>query len=41
MVYDPGPGRRWDILKLYDEAWFRGFLSDEEFETTSKENARS
>lgn len=41
MVYDPGPGRRWDILKLYDEAWFRGFLSDEEFEATSKENARS
>jgi hypothetical protein len=40
MVYDPGPGRRWDILKLYDEAWFRGFLSDEEFEATSKEAAR-
>lgn len=40
MVYDPGPGRRWDILKLYDEAWFRGFLSDEEFEATSKETAR-
>lgn len=40
MIYDPLPGRRWDILKLYDEAWFRGFLSDEEFEATSKETAR-
>jgi hypothetical protein len=41
MIYDPTPGRRWDILKLYDEAWFRGFLSDEEFEATSKETARA
>jgi len=40
MIYDAAPGRRWDILKLYDESWFRGFLSDEEFEATSKETAR-
>jgi Domain of unknown function (DUF4868) len=36
MVFDPSPARRWDILKLLDEAWYSGELSRQHFEATSK-----
>jgi hypothetical protein len=36
IVFDRSPAHRWDIIKLLDEAWYAGELSQEHFEATSK-----
>jgi hypothetical protein len=36
IVFDGSPAHQWDILKLLDEAWFTGELSQDHFEATSK-----
>jgi hypothetical protein len=39
IVFDGSPAHQWDILKLLDEAWFAGELSQDHFEATSKVDA--
>jgi len=39
IVFDGSPAHQWDILKLLDEAWFTGELSQDHFEATAKVEA--